>query len=354
MSKVYEYNNLPHQILYKNTDDIIYYSSEPTAIGMFEREWLNSLKKEIVDTSEYEHNVLVNLTWFRANWDETEALRELVTGLGPKEHVKIWFAGTIDGNHWITHDNFPFYHYFVDQGYTISFVGFSDEHWHSWFPQWFVDTNLRTDMNELMLNKEPSNLYLAYNRKPTIHRVWLMDELVKHNLMDRGWITFEHGHYPMIDAKTGETDQNKHTADLRFSRPEDICSLGDLAKWRDSYLIVVSETDHDDPYQLSEKTWKPIFGMRPFLINGRREVYKVLEKLGLYTAKDFFKDSTLDCHYESVAKQIQVLYEKTPEELYRLWEDQYEMLLYNRRRMFEIANCDPEKILNWPQAKSKP
>jgi hypothetical protein len=92
--------------------------------------------------------------------------------------------------------------------------------------------------------------------------------------------------------------------------------------------------------------------MRPFLINGSRELYKILEKLDLYTPKDLFKNVDLDCHYESVVKQIQALYNKTPEELYTLWEGQFEMLLYNRQRMFEIANCDPSKILNWPQAKS--
>lgn len=121
--------------------------------------------------------------------------------------------------------------------------------------------------------------------------------------------------------------------------------------WRDSYLTVVSETDHDDPWQLSEKTWKPIFGLRPFLINGRREVYDVLERLGFYTPKDLFKNNDLDCHYESVVKQIKSLYEKTPEQLYQMWEDQYEMLVYNRKRMYEMANSDPKKILNWPQAK---
>jgi hypothetical protein len=240
----------------------------------------------------------------------------------------------------------------TEKGYTSSFVGFSDEHWHSWLPTWFVDSNLRIDTNKLMLKNDPKNLYLAYNRKPRIHRQWLVDSLKENNLLDRGWITFEQGHYPEIDNKTGETDQEKHSSDVRFTRPEDTCSLGDLNVWQDSYLVVVSETEHDDPWQLSEKTWKPIFGMRPFLINGRREVYKILEKLDLYTPKDFFKNSDLDCHHESVVKQIQALYNKTPEELYELWESQFEMLLYNRQRMFEIANCDPSKILNWPQAKS--
>lgn len=352
MITVHEFNNLENEIFYGDTQDRIYYTSDPKELGIFEREWLNSLKKEIVEQSTYQHNVLVNLTWFNANWDKTKPLIDLVESLGTSKEVKIWYAGSIDGNYWITYSNMEFYHYLTEKGYTSSFVGFSDEHWHSWLPTWFVDSNLRIDTNKLMLKNDPKNLYLAYNRKPRIHRQWLVDSLKENNLLDRGWITFEQGHYPEIDNKTGETDQEKHSSDVRFTRPEDTCSLGDLNVWQDSYLVVVSETEHDDPWQLSEKTWKPIFGMRPFLINGRREVYKILEKLDLYTPKDFFKNSDLDCHHESVVKQIQALYNKTPEELYELWESQFEMLLYNRQRMFEIANCDPSKILNWPQAKS--
>ena len=352
MAKVYEFNNLENQIFYNGTNDVIYYTNEPKELGIFEREWLNNVKREIAQTSLYEDNVVVNLTWFNANWENAKPLIDLIENLGTGKEVKIWYTSSIDGAHWITYSNMKFYHYLIGKGYSSSFVGFSDEHWHSWIPTWFIDVNLRTDTNELMLNKNPNNLYLAYNRKPKIHREWLVNSLIEHDLLDRGWITYESSHYPQIDVKTGSTDQENHSGDLRFSRPEDVCSLGNLRTWRDSYMVIVSETEHDDPWQLSEKTWKPIFGMRPFLINGSRELYKNLEKLDLYTPKDLFKNVDLDCYYESVVKQIQALYIKTPDELYRLWEDQFEMLLYNRQRMFEIANCDPEKILNWPQAKS--
>jgi hypothetical protein len=351
MAKVYEFNNKPNATsFYKNTNDIIYYTSEPLELGIREREWLNNLKIEIENTSTYEHNVLVNLTWFNCNWDAAKPLIDLVERLGTDNNVKLWYACSIDGGYCITYTYMEFYHYLKNKGYKHSFVGFSDEHWHSWLPKWFIDNNSGFDTNNIMLNRAPQHLYLSYNRKPRIHREWLINSLIENKLLDRGWVTFERGHYPQIDNRTQFTDQDKHTTDLRFTRPEDICSIGDLNTWRDSYMIVVSETDHDDPWQLSEKTWKPIFGLRPFLINGRREVYRILEKLNMYTPKDLFKNIDLDCHYESVVKQIQALYNKTPEELYELWENQFEMLLYNRKRMFEIADSDPTKILNWPQA----
>jgi hypothetical protein len=351
MKKIYEYDGRACEPC---DDNRLYYINEPHDVGTMEREWLNNLKKEIAETSQYEHNVVCNLTWFRANWEETEPLRKLVHSLGPTEHVKIWYVGTVDGNHWIKQKHMDFYHYFVRCGYAHSFVGYAGEHWYSWYPEWFINNNLRANVEDFILNTNPKYLYLCYNRKPRIHRTWLIESLIKEKLLDKGWVTFEKGHYPEIDGRSAETDQDKHTTDKRFSRPEDILSVGDLEIWQNSFVIVTSETDHDDPYQLSEKTWKPIFGLRPFLINGRREVYDVLERLGFYTPKDFFKNNKLDCHYTSVVDQLKQLYKLPAEEYYKTWEDMYEMLLYNRKRMFEMANCDPTKILNWPQAKAKP
>lgn len=348
MKKIYEYDGRNFEICFDNRH---YYENSPSDVGTMEREWLNNLKHQIATESDFEHNVICNLTWFKAGWEETEFLRKFVHSLGPKEFVKIWYVGSVDGNYWITQHHIEFYHYFVNQGYTHSFVGYSGEHWHSWYPEWFINNNLRADVNEMMLNNPPKNLYLCYNRKPRIHRTWLIDKIFEENLFDRGWITFEKGHYPQIDARSSETDQDKHTADVRFSRPEDILSLGNMKIWRDSFLVIVSETDHDDPWQLSEKTWKPIFGLRPFLINGRREVYNVLERLGFYTPKDLLKNNKLDCHHTSVVEQIKKMYFMSPTKLYNFWEEIYEKLLHNRRRMFELANSDPTKILNWPQAK---
>ena len=51
--------------------------------------------------------------------------------------------------------------------------------------------------------------------------------------------------------------------------PNDINSLGDMKVWNSHLINIVSETQYEwrDPNNIfiSEKTWKPIYGMRPFL-----------------------------------------------------------------------------------------
>lgn len=344
MIKVYEFTG----------DDRIYYTCDPKEIGVLERTWLDNLKKEIKNSSTFKHNVIVNLTWFKAGWEQTEPLRNLIQNLGDKSNVKIWYTGSIDGNDWIKLDYIEIYHYFKKEGYTDSFVGYADEHWHTWYPYWFVKNNTNLDIKKILLDTTPKFLYLSYNRKPKLHRELLVDSLIKENLLEKGWVTYEKNKFPEVDRLSGDTDQEKHSSDLRFSRPEDLTSLGNLSIWRNSYLVIVSETETSDAWQISEKTWKPIFGLRPYVLNSHPNISKILDKLGFFTPADLFKNYKLRGSHTSIIDQIKKLKNLSPTDLHKLWESQYEMLNYNRQRFLELANSDTTKILNWPQAKQKP
>ena len=94
--------------------------------------------------------------------------------------------------------------------------------------------------------------------------------------------------------------------------------------------------------------------MRPFLLNCNTGVTSVLEKLNFYTPKDLFKNSKLDGSLESTIDQLKILCEKTPDELYRMWQSQLPLLNYNRQRIIEISKQDPTRILNWSQIYSVP
>jgi hypothetical protein len=64
--------------------------------------------------------------------------------------------------------------------------------------------------------------------------------------------------------------------DMSFGIPHDIHSLGNLDIWQQHFLNVVGETEfmHWDNMFISEKTWKPILGLRPFVINGQTKIYQ--------------------------------------------------------------------------------
>lgn len=333
--------------------DKIFYSAEPHSIGIKEREFIDNIKREVVKISNYQTNLVINITWFDA-WDPkiTDPIQEWVLTFGRPEHIKVWICGSVDGTDWFTH--VPLYKWFNENGYKLEFVGFGPDHWYSWIPAWLASNNKHIPEQEYYLNSDFKNVYLCYNRKPRENRIELVNKLISNNLLDYGWVTFDRGHFPEVDKRTGDTDQDKHTSDFRWSRPEDLMSCGDLNVWRDCYSVVVTETEWSDPWQLSEKTWKPILGLRPFLLNSHSGVTKVLSKLGLYTPADLFENVNLNGSIASVVTQLTVLSLKPKEELYALWLKQLPMLKYNRQRILEIEAQDPNLILNWCQARPKP
>lgn len=335
------------------------YTCHPKDMGTYEREWLINLYSEISLKSTFPKNHLINLTWINLEKDKQDF--EFYTNQDDPANTKIWVSGSVDGMY-LTH-SFKFYNNLLERGYTISTVGFSEEHWNSWFPYWVHKHNIDSDVTL----KDIKFLYLSYNRKPHQHRHLLVQNLIQHNLLDLGHVTFEKGIFPQIDVRTAQSELEYYSnilqtqpyfhkvyeqdLDLRFSRPEDATTLGNLDIWNSCYLNIISETTNEDPYQITEKTYKPIIGLRPFILNGHSNVYNVLQKLGFYTTKDFFDDFSLcDGSVESIIRLLNNLRTLSKTELHELYLKQLPLLKANRKRLIEICNLDRRQVLDWPQA----
>ena len=78
----------------------------------------------------------------------------------------------------------------------------------------------------------------------------------------------------------------------------DIFSLGDINIWQNSLLCLVTETEFSNRYPqnffASEKTFKPILGMRPFFIYGQPRLREYLKQQGFDTFEDVFDYASID------------------------------------------------------------
>jgi len=315
----------------------IVYGAEPKILGQAERQWLDNLKIEIGNTSTYPINVLINLTWLHPP-DELSLLN-LISDTGTKDNTKLWFAGSVDGTDWIR--GAKSFKYLQSQGYEYEFVGNANDHFNAWMPNLLLQYN---NLSKVTL-VDAKYLFLSYNRKPRPWRKELVNRLIDNELHTKGFITFEAGVFPIIDLQTAQYDQELHTEDLRFTRPEDILTLGNLEIWNNSYSVIVSETEISDSCHLSEKTWKPLLGLRPYFLNSNPGVAKILDRLGFYTPGKLFNNPKLDsCSINTIISQL-----KSIENSSELYNSQLDMLIHNQNRFIEIANSDPTKILNWPQ-----
>ena len=210
--------------------------------------------------------------------------------------------------------------------------------------------------------QDAKHIFLCYNRKPREHRVNLVKKLIDHNLKKHGVITL--GENRKIYSKTDKNklhlslneDMSQYSTwtnqiDTFGDIPDDLHSLGNLIIWQNHFLTVVSETEFlpwDNTY-VSEKTWKPIIGLRPFLINGQSKIYKWLRDRGFKTFNHYFNGIELEDAKEfeihgsiiSVIKYLTTL-EKT--EIIAMYNNMLPDLKYNRDRFFEFAIEQQYKI----------
>ena len=298
-----------------------------TDVADRELQWISNLESEIKVKSTYDNNVLINCTWLNA---EEDNLYEILDRYSPTD-TKIWLSASIDGIQWMYKGNF--HNYIISKGFTHSFVGFGPNHWNSWMPQWIYDNNKN---HNVKLNNDFKYNFLSYNRKPKLHRHELVSKIIENDLLGSGWLTYNKGIFLQIDNLSGHTDQDLINEDKRFSRPEDLTSLGNLDIWNNSFCVLVTETEYQDPWHITEKTWKPIIGLRPFIIIGHTNLQSVLTAQGFYNTNDLF-----DIKYNSIDDAINILLDlktKTKDEIYKIYLDMLPKLEHNRKRLVELAH----------------
>lgn len=190
-----------------------------------------------------------------------------------------------------------------------------------------------------------SNFFLCYNRKPHSHRKQLYESFKKNNLLDKGIFTLGNEETDLViqsNVQEKELFENGFHGD--FNIPNDILTLGPLTNWLTSFLCIVTETKHNlntaVPF-VSEKIWKPIIGMRPFVCLGDKGTISMLRESGFYTFNKFFGSNKDDLTVEDITNIVKY-YKGNPIEDYKILKSK---LVHNRNRFFEYVK-EQKKIFN--------
>lgn len=150
--------------------------------------------------------------------------------------------------------------------------------------------------------------YICLNRKPHPHRVAIVNELIAAGLQEQGYVSLGlPGDQAITIDETFEDSQgirdeygNLGVDETFVSRKirNDIFSIGSPHVWNNSLLCLVTETEFANPYPdnffTSEKTFKPIIGMRPFFIYGQAPLRQYLKDSGFDIFEDVFDYSRID------------------------------------------------------------
>jgi hypothetical protein len=222
------------------------------------------------------------------------------------------------------------------------------------------------EIEELDLNRN-SKKFICLNRKPHPHRVALVDNLKQLNLIDQGIVSLG---LPGVGALIVD-DRSKLSASdgigdempslaageefISKDIANDIYSIGDIDNWRNALVNIVTETEFSNPnlnnFFISEKTWKPIIGCRPFVSYGQPHLREYLKQQGFDIFEDLIDYSIVNKHGYDPEQYIQ--YATAIDQMLKKILDPYaefnnikQRLYSNRQRYFQYVDEQWSKLIN--------
>lgn len=227
--------------------------------------------------------VVINSTWYSQDF-HAEVMRELRM-LQPDLIVIVAMADPA----------IPQPQWFSDVGCEIRSIGY-------YRGQDCLDYWAMMCANHMQISIDPQDCaidtaYLCMNRKPHWHRRKLYRDLEINDLLDRGLVSLGHeSGVPIrsIPGDLGQSDMAPNPGTDQFGIANDITSLGSLSNWHRCFLNVVTETvfDVDREWFVSEKIYKPIIGLKPFLVYAPNSAQEWLHSAGFETYVRDFEDIT--------------------------------------------------------------
>jgi hypothetical protein len=197
--------------------------------------------------------------------------------------------------------------------------------------------------------------FMCLNRKPHWHRQELYDAMVASGVVDQGLVSMG----ARIDGKPAQRSlpQDTGVSDLNLNpNPgieqtgivNDIMSLGHPDNWRRIFLNIVTETQFNlrRTRFVSEKIYKPIIGMRPFLVYARDGAVPWLTQRGFEPYVSDFKDITdLDLSsYHNMIPFLQCLCQQPVNYFQKRFLDLQDKIQYNRQQFDQYVNEINQKI----------
>lgn len=187
-----------------------------------------------------------------------------------------------------------------------------------------------------------NKLFMCLNRKRHEHRVSIVENIFKNNLQNYGYVTLggdpANNIPPLVLSKDITNVYGDKTVGNNIEGiTNDISSLGNLEYWDDHLINIVTETTVNTDTFITEKTWKPILGLKPFMILGDPKIYHYLKQYGIDTFDDLFGTGYTAGNWqdrsewiiENIKKYINTDYNK-------IYESILPRLISNRDKMREI------------------
>lgn len=224
--------------------------------------------------------------------------------------------------------------------------------------------------NELDSNIIRPKKFICWNRTMNrAHRATMLYMALKHDLLKDGIFSFLHGlvdYFPsqiqdLVDDPIEDIKTLSQTMKDMLPYEVDTQTLNEEGKqgfqtnennkkefYADTYLHITSETcfdSHGTPF-MSEKTFRPILNLQPFIYIGNHHGLEELRRLGFKTF-DGYIDESYDLEtdpkkrWAMIEKEILRFSNMTIEELHNWYYSLTDILIHNQRHFLSLYRFNP-------------
>jgi hypothetical protein len=332
--------------------------------GPEEIEIVDKTQQQIEHKFPDESNLLINTTWFGPQFDngEWQKIEQLFNDNARFDNL--FLLATIDPLYLMEKDISEMCVRFGIK--KIYKIGMFDNSKYEWNFHALVGGKLmpRYDNDDVILKNYDKD-FLCYQRKPRAWRVDFANLVRKHGLIENGIMTLgakteeqhawceERTWEPMTLDESHDPYKNdgqnnpKHYGGI----PNDLVTIGGLDVWNKCFLYISSDCvfDHWKPVFVNEPVWKPMIGLRPYIVLGNPKTYGWLEKNGFRTFHRYWPQVDLVHSIDVINDHIKLLKflgSKSKEHKMSMYQDMLPDLIYNKQRFYEFSREQKHKMEN--------
>jgi hypothetical protein len=319
----------------------------------------DSTAKQVDKHFSNDRNLVVNTTWFGSQFNNGEWQRALSFNT---DFDNLFLLSVIDPLYLTDEDlNILVNKYHVKQVYRIGMFEGSKYEWN--FHALIGKDLMPNYTEEQVLMQDPEYIYMLYQRKPRYHRIEITEMLRQRDLLKHGIVTlggpdgendWQGGiqNWESITIEDYPEDYHHNGSKEEFSGiPNDLVTVGRLDLWQKHFVNIVSDCVFDEwqPLFVTEKMWKAIIGLRPYIVHGNPKTYVWMRNHGFKTFNHYWShipvETSTDDHgaHDSVWKVVEYL---QTQDLKQMYLDMLPDLRYNKLRFNEFSREQEHKMEN--------
>lgn len=224
--------------------------------------------------------------------------------------------------------------YLKSKGLEVNDVIFWGTYWFNWAAECLL-----SEVNFLNYEQKIDfvNPFICLNNRSHLHRCYIVEELSKQNLFDKGIVTFhdflnENKDFPFIHF-------DRTPIRLKDNFEQNLDSFNIPKEFHNSFLHIVTEANHLSCF-MTEKLVKVLLLKKPFLVLGCPFYYKKLKQLGFELYDEVFNyefddELNLEIRTNKLVNNINIVLNQDVNFLY---QKLLPKINYNYNRTLEIIN----------------